>query len=165
MVHCARDVQKVHTYRLNAFDSGDAGPLGYVEEGVVRWLHACPTGADTGARMDWQRWAAVDWPRVEIVMNYVGASGAIVRALCAAPAIGAQPVRGIVVAGTGNGTIHKDLEHGLLEAQAQGVRIVRATRCAQGVVVPSAANGGLAHSEGLPPVKARIALMLEMMAE
>ncbi|MFZ2305791.1 MAG: asparaginase [Rhodoferax sp.] len=165
LVHCARDVQKVHTYRLNAFDSGDAGPLGYVEEGVVRWLHACPTGADTGARMDWQRWAAVDWPRVEIVMNYVGASGAIVRALCAAPAIGAQSVRGIVVAGTGNGTIHQDLERGLLEAQAQGVRIVRATRCAQGVVVPGAANGGLAHSEGLPPVKARIALMLEMMAE
>lgn len=164
-IHCARDLQKVHTYRLNAFDSGDAGPLGYVEEGVVRWLHDYPTDANTDSRMDWQRWTAVDWPRVEIVMNYVGASAACVRALCAAPAIGAQPVRGIVVAGTGNGTIHQDLESGLLEAQAQGVRIVRATRCAQGVVVAGSATGGLAHSEGLSPVKARIALMLELMAE
>jgi len=164
-VHCARDVQKVHTYRLNAFDSGDAGPLGYVEEGAVRWLHACPTTANMDARMDWQRWATVDWPRVEIVMNYVGASGASVRALCAAPAIGAQPVCGIVVAGTGNGTIRQSLELELLEAQAQGVRIVRATRCALGAVVPGAATGGFAHSHGLSPVKARIALMLELMAE
>jgi L-asparaginase len=165
-VHCARDVQKVHTYRLNAFDSGDAGPLGYVEEGVVRWLHDCPTAANMDARMDWQRLAAVDWPRVEIVMNCVGASGASVRALCAAAADGAQPVRGMVVAGTGNGTIHQDLERGLREAQAQGVRIVRATRCALGVVVPGAAStDGFAHSQGLSPVKARIALMLELMAE
>jgi L-asparaginase len=164
-VHCARDVQKVHTYRLNAFDSGDAGPLGYVEEGAVRWLHACPPTGDSDARMDLQRWATVDWPRVEIVMNYVGASGASVRALCATPADGAQPVRGLVVAGTGNGTIHQDLERGLREVQAQGVRIVRATRCEQGAVVSGAATGGFAHSRGLSPVKARIALMLELMAE
>ena len=32
-IHAAADVQKVHTYRLQAFDSGDAGALGYVEEG------------------------------------------------------------------------------------------------------------------------------------
>lgn len=164
-VHCARDVQKVHTYRLNAFDSGDAGPLGYVEESAVRWLHACPPTGDTDVRLDLQRWATVDWPRVEIVMSYVGASGASVRALCAAPAEGAQAVRGVVVAGTGNGTIHQDLERGLRDVQAQGVRIVRATRCALGAVVSGAATGGFAHSHGLSPVKARIALMLELMAE
>ena len=32
-VHSARLVQKVHTYRTDAFDSGDAGPLGLVEAG------------------------------------------------------------------------------------------------------------------------------------
>lgn len=164
-VHSARDVQKVHTYRLNAFDSGDAGPLGYVEEGVVRWLHACPAVANADVELDWRRWFDVDWPRVEIVMSYAGASGASVRALCAAPADGAQPVRGLVVAGTGNGTIHQDLERGLREVQALGVRVVRATRCAQGVVVPGVASGGFAHSQGLSPVKARIALTLELMAE
>jgi L-asparaginase len=35
-VHSGVDVQKVHTYRLDAFASGDAGPIGYVEEGAVR---------------------------------------------------------------------------------------------------------------------------------
>src|SRR5690349_5601679 len=36
VVHAAVDVQKTHTYRLDAFASGDAGPLGFVEEGQVR---------------------------------------------------------------------------------------------------------------------------------
>jgi len=37
-VHGALEVQKTHTYRLDAFSSGDAGPLAYVEEGSVRLL-------------------------------------------------------------------------------------------------------------------------------
>ena len=31
---CGSQVRKVHHYRLDAFDSGDAGPLGLVEQGV-----------------------------------------------------------------------------------------------------------------------------------
>ena len=41
-VHSALDVQKTHTYRVDAFGSGDAGPLGYVEEGCVRWVKIGP---------------------------------------------------------------------------------------------------------------------------
>ena len=37
-VHGAPDVQKVHSYRIDAFSSGDAGPLAYVEEGRLRML-------------------------------------------------------------------------------------------------------------------------------
>ena len=46
-VHGARDVQKVHPYRLDAFSSGDAGPVAYVEEGRLRVLRA---GSDHEAR-------------------------------------------------------------------------------------------------------------------
>ncbi len=35
-VHGAGAVRKVHPYRLDAFSSGDAGPLGVVEEGALR---------------------------------------------------------------------------------------------------------------------------------
>ena len=41
-VHAAPDVRKVHTYRVDAFGSGDAGPLARVEEG--RAARACATG-------------------------------------------------------------------------------------------------------------------------
>lgn len=165
VVHAARDIQKIHPYRLSAFDSGDAGPLAYVEEGHVRWLHACPVAeiaANSGLLVALSR---DTWPRVEIVMSYAGATGATVRALCAPSVDIAQPVvQGIVVAGTGNGTIHHELESALREVQAQGVRVVRTTRCAYGDVVAGNAVGSFAVLQGLSPVKARIALMLELMA-
>jgi L-asparaginase len=163
-VHAAHNVQKVHPYRLNAFDSGDVGPLAYVEEGHVRWLHACPGPEADGSGFPIAMLAESEWPRVEIVTSYAGATGATVRALCADSKGTAQAVRGIVVAGTGNGTIHRDLEAALREAQAQGVQIVRGTRCAYGSVVTGGADGNFTHSDGLSPVKARIALMLDLLA-
>ncbi|MES2948788.1 MAG: asparaginase [Pseudomonadota bacterium] len=162
-VHSARDVQKIHTYRLNAFDSGEAGPLGYVEEGSVRWLHACPTTVAIEAGSV-EQLPETAWPRVEIVISYVGATGATVRALCQASADAVQPVRGIVVAGTGNGTIHEDLETALREAQAGGIRVMRATRCGRGSVVAGVSTSDLPHSHGLSPVKARIALVLDLLS-
>jgi L-asparaginase len=163
-VHSARDVQKIHTYRLNAFDSGDAGPLAFVEEGRVRWLHACPVGETPMPDFPVTGLSKEPWPRVEIVISFAGATGATVRALCAAPTGSAQPVQGIVLAGTGNGTIHQDMESALREAQAHGVRVVRSTRCAYGGVVAGAAAGDFPDSQGLSPVKARIALMLKLMS-
>ena len=161
-IHSARDVQKVHPYRLNAFDSGEAGPLGFVEEGRVRWVHPCPAVGAPVSSLSVPRMSSVEWPRVEIIMNYVGATGATVRALCRVPAADEPPVRGLVVAGTGNGTVHEDLLLALREAQALGLAVVRATRCAQGCVVPSSAIGELPDSQGLSPVKARIELALEL---
>lgn len=168
-VHAAHAVQKVHPYRLHAFDSGDAAALGYVEEGVVRWVQRCPeqnqNPACTPELLEHWSQASQPWPRVEIVMNYVGATGATVRALCAAPPDSGAAVQGIVVAGTGNGTLHHDLEAALWQAQRQGVRVVRATRCPQGCVVPGAgSDAALPHAQGLSAVKARIALMLDIMA-
>ena len=164
-IHSARDVQKIHPYRVNALDSGDLGPLGYVEEGVVRGVRCWPCEPVVDTRgVSLAMWEE-PWPRVEIVMNYVGATGATVRALCAAASDGSARVRGIVVAGTGNGTLHKDLERALWEVYAQGVRVVRASRCAYGSVVPGKDLGdAFPHSNGLSPVKARIAMMLELMA-
>ena len=89
-------------------------------------------------------------------MNYAGASGALVDALVT------QGVQGLVVAGTGNGTVHETLEAALLTAQAGGVQIVRATRCVGGRVM-ARADDRFPTSNGLSPVKARIAMMLDLM--
>ncbi len=157
VLHLPQDAAKVHPYRLDAFGSGDAGPLGFVEEGRLRVLRpwaAAPAGAaGLLARLE----DGAPWPRVEIVLNHAGAGGAVVDALVA------QGVRGIVAACTGNGTLHRDLEAALLRAQSQGVRVVRSTRCAQGQVLGHAGDK-LPHAGGLSPVKARIQLMLELMA-
>lgn len=162
----ALEVQKVHPYRLDAFNSGDAGPLGYIEEGAVRLLRNWPVAtADVGESRLENMASPTNWPRVEIVMNYAGASGIQVDALLSHS--GAQnpdvpPLRGLVVAATGNGTIHHDLHAALLRAQAAGVQVVLATRCASGQVLPMPGRA-FPDSQGLSPVKARVAMMLALM--
>ncbi|UUZ75884.1 asparaginase [Polaromonas sp. P1(28)-13] len=159
-IHSARDVQKVHTYQVDAFSSGDAGPVGYVEEGTVRLLRNWPSAQEGWAQPAIKNIAnltdVADWPRVEIVMNYAGASGAVVEALLA------QGVQGLVVAATGNGTLHHALEAALLKAQAAGVKVVRATRCLNGRVL-SKPGDAIPDSQGLSPVKARVDLMLRLL--
>ena len=164
-VHGARDVAKVHTYRLDAFDSGDAGPLACVEEGQVREFRrweGChedrPADASALARL----MAVSDLPRVELVTSHADSDGSLVRGLLAFP--GERPLRGIVVAGTGNGTVHRALAAALTEAQAQGVRVKLTSRCAEGRVV---SHAGLAFEDagGLSPVKARLALALDLLED
>ncbi|NVO07168.1 MAG: asparaginase, partial [Rhodoferax sp.] len=122
-VHAAAQVQKIHPYRVDAFDSGEAGPLGLVEEGQLRLLSDFPVADRAQPAVDMARLQATGWPRVELLTSHAGAGGALVRALLL-PQQGIAPLRGIVVAGTGNGTIHKELEAALLEAQACGVRVL-----------------------------------------
>lgn len=158
-IHSGIDIQKVHTYRLDAFASGDAGPVGYVEEGEVRRVREWPEGSASQASKLFEA-TSVQWPRVEIVMSHAGASGAVIEALLQPNA--ADPVRGLVLAATGNGTLHHALEASALKAQDAGVAVVRATRCANGRILPKAGDQ-LRDAAALTPVKARIALMLELL--
>lgn len=161
-VHTALDVQKAQTYRLDAFTSGDAGPLSYVEEGQLRLLKHWPQTQAGYAFVAIDKIAELtSWPRVEIVMSYAGCSGEVVDALLR-PGAQATPLHGIVVAATGNGTIHQELEVALRRAVQMGVKVVRATRCAYGHVL-AVERAEFEHFNGLSPVKARIALMLALM--
>ncbi len=160
VVHRAADVQKRHTYRLDAFSSGDAAPIAYVEDNRLRLLGNWPAAHEIRARAAIENIATLQsvicWPKVEVVMNYAGAGGGVVHALIAAG------VQGLVLAGTGNGTAHNELDAALKVAQAGGIRVVRATRCPDGHVL-ALAGDVFETSKGLSPVKARIALMLALM--
>jgi len=154
VVHSATDVRKRHSYRVDAFGSGDAGPLALLEEGALRQLRAWPTGEPLG--LDCLTLGPFDWPRVDLVTSHAGVDGCLVRAL---RGLGAK---GIVVAATGNGTVHHLLEAALLEAQREGVQIMRATRCADGAIVGDA-PGTLPSAVALSPVKARVELLLRLL--
>lgn len=154
-IHDAVHVSKVHNYRLDAFDSADAGPIGFVEDGHVRLVRPWPS-IDTGRGNPLARWEAAELPWVEILTSHACARGTVVQSLRDAG------VAGIVVAGTGNGSLHATLEAALLQAQTQGIRVVRSSRCGAGRVLPGAADR--LPSTHLSPVKARIALQLELLA-
>jgi L-asparaginase len=162
-IHSAAHVQKVHPYRTDAFDSGEAGPVGLVEEGRVRLLGEWPGVRISSPNLSAAALPSDAWPRVELLISHAGATGAVVRALLKHDADEA-PLRGLVVAGTGNGTIHKSMETALLDAQAQGIRVVRVSRCAYGQVVSGSLTdrSGAFAAAGLSGVKARIALMLDI---
>jgi L-asparaginase len=162
-IHNAMHVQKVHPYRVDAFDSGEAGPIGLVEEGRVRLLTAWPE-PDSGIQSaDLVYLKANGWPRVELIMSHGGAGGALVRSIVS-PAAGDQAVAGLLVAGTGNGTIHKDLELALRAAMDRGIRVVRVSRCAYGQIVGASTGNRSTEFEAcnLSAVKARIELMLSI---
>jgi L-asparaginase len=171
-VHHALAVQKVHTYALNAFSSGDLalGELGLVAQVIndqVLWRSVFQqfleekwqiAGINTArAAMDLVVNVAAqkfDWPRVEIVLNHAQATGSVVRALLSA-STAQDALRGIVVAGTGNGTVSESLQSALDEAQSKGVEVVITSRCAW---------GGIHDASGLSAVKARIELILRLVS-
>ena len=153
-VHSGLEVRKVHPYRLDAFSAGDRGPLARIEQGRLRQLRAWPDGQALGlSRLP----AGTDpWPWVEIVTSHADARAGGVQALVA------RGVRGLIVAGTGNGTVHQALEEALLQAQAAGVRVWRVSRCLDGTVI-DAGTPALPSAGSLTPVQARIEMALQLM--
>ncbi len=150
-VFASPDLRKLHTYRLDAFSSGDAGPLGRIEEGQLRCFRPWPGGVAIGLACIARD--PLQWPRVEIVLNHAGADGAVVDALLE------QGIDGLVIAGTGNGSLSAGLAAAAQRAAAAGVAVLRASRCALGSVIVGAA-GELESAGPLSAVQARIELLL-----
>ena len=140
-VHAGQSVQKSNSQQRNPFMSQD------------NIMHPATLRVPSVAEV----LACKQWPRVEIVLNHAGADGRMVRALMAHDA-----PDGWVVAGTGNGTLHHDLASALLNAQKQGARVLRASRCAQGGVQSRDADV-FPHASGLTAVQARVALWLDLL--
>lgn len=157
-IHSARDVAKTSTYAVDAFQSPEVGALGWVQDGRVEFQRGVlrPHSAATP-------FAVVEaWPRVEIVTSHAGASRLCVDALVAAR------VNGIVVAGTGNGSIHSNMQAALADAARAGIAVVRASRVGSGHVMRNGAAPddalGFISAGSLNPYKARVLLMLALAA-
>ena len=154
LVHAAQDVQKMHSYRVDAFASADAGPLARIEEGRLYPLRDWPEGLALGLEQIEREAAA--WPWVEIVTSHAAAQERAVLALWQAG------VKGLVIAGSGGGSVHEDIKPALAQALAGGVAIALASRCAVGPVHAHVPAGWRVYP-GLNAVKSRIALTLELM--
>ncbi len=164
----AADLRKLHPYRLDAFGSGDAGTIGVVEQAGWRQFRSWPEGDRPHAGHLALGVAAAAWPWVEIVTSHAGADPRLIDGLIDGG------VRGIVIAATGNGTVHRAWAAALERAGQAGVAVVRATRCAFGALVGADSDGlqsavagralpALTGAGSLTPVQARIELMLALM--
>ena len=157
-IHGAQHVQKIHPHRLDAFSSGSSGPLGRVEQGRVHWA-AAPHLANPNAPAHHSlalQMPVADWPWVAVLVSHAGADVRQVKALVDAG------VKGLVVAGTGNGTVHAAWVAALKEAQSHGVAVWLTSRCMEGELLGQSFDFPVATA-GLNAYKLRISLMLALM--
>ena len=152
----AREATKTSTLRLQTFRAPDFGVLGHADPDTVA-IYRRPTRQRQPDTEFFVRGMA-QLPRVDVVMSYAGADGALVRAAAAA---GAQ---GIVVAGFAPGLITPDQRAALDACAEQGIPVVQSSRVGSGRVprLEVAQAKGTVSADNLTPQKARILLMLAL---
>ncbi len=161
-VHGARDVVKVDTTALDAFVSTNGDPVATVTSDGVTFRR--PTGRRHSVRSEFDAERLERLPRVDVVLTYQGAPSDVIKAAVDGRALG------IVVAGSGAGSLSGAQLEGLRYARARGLAVVRASRTLRGTVTTAqlADPDGQPNSEGhvaagdLGAVKARILLMLAL---
>jgi L-asparaginase len=128
-LHAAREVRKVHTSALAAFASPGYGRIGTVDgEWVVfhRTPDRRPPLPDPTGPL----------PTVDLIRLYAGSDARLLRASVSSGAAA------IVLEATGRGNANEQVLEGVREAVAAGVRVVVASRCAEGRVEPVYGRGG-----------------------
>jgi L-asparaginase len=153
-----RDVTKDSTYRVQAFQSRDIGPLGFAEaDGKVVYYHYPERKHTLHTEFDVR--SAQSLPRVDIVLSYVGADGTMIEAAVKAGA------KGIVSAATGAGRPTPLEDDAFDKAYAEKkVLMCLSSRVASGRVVrsPGLVKRGFVAADNLQPWKARILLSLAL---
>jgi L-asparaginase len=157
-IYNARDVTKNATYRVEAFQSRDLGPLGFADnDGKIVYYHQPVKKHTIGTEFDVR--ALHSLPRVDVVVSYVGADGTMIEAAAKAGA------KGIVSAATGAGRPTPAEDAAFDRAYREnGMLMCLCSRIASGRVVrsPGLAKRGFVAGDNLQPWKARILLALAL---
>ena len=157
-IYSGRDVTKTATYRVQAFQARDLGPLGFADaDGKVVYYHQ--SAKKHTAQTEFDVRALQSLPRVDVVVSYVGADGAMIDAAAAAGA------KGIVSAATGAGrpTPAEDEAFDRVYKE-KGVMMCLCSRVGSGRVVrsPGLTRRGFVAGDNLQPWKARVLLALAL---
>ncbi len=157
-IQYARETQKMHTTRMDTFASPNRGIAGMMNTGKAFFYSTNPVRHTTKSEFSIADLTVANLPRVEVVYSYANLGGELIDTLVA------QGVKGIVLAGVGDGNSTDAALAALEKAAKQGVAVVRCSRTGAGVVdrnveVNDDKLGFIAGME-LNPQKARILLML-----
>jgi len=160
-IHYAREAQKTNTTELDTFHSPNRGRAGVISVGKIEFFSQNTTRHTTKSEFTVDGKSAGDLPRVEIVYSYENLGPEIIDFLVK------QGVKGIVLAGVGDGNSTDAVIAALSAAAKKGVAVVRSSRTGSGLVVRNVEVDddklGFIASMELSPQKARILLMLALM--
>ena len=156
-IYSGRDVTKTATYRVQAFQGRDLGPLGYADaDGKVIYFHRTEKKHTLNTEFDVRKLQSL--PRVDVVVSYVDADGVMIDAAVAAGA------KGMISAGTGAGRPTPAEDEAFDRACKKGVIVCIGSRVGSGRVVrsPGLIRRGIVASDNLQPWKARVLLALAL---
>lgn len=158
----AAGVRKVNTSALDAFACADGQDIpvedvlsGEAADAVIARAQRAAAPHDATAWCDLRALERQHWPWVEVVTCVAGGDGQVVDLLVSAG------VNGLVVAATGHGTVHENVQAALSRAQSAGVKIMVASRVGLGGVYR--AHTPWATSHALSPAQSRVHLILELL--
>ncbi len=154
-IQSARDVTKTDSYRVETFQSGHMGFLGYADsDGAVIYYRKPERKHTADSEFDLSN--VQELPQVDIAYAYAGVNGTVVDALVEAG------VKGIVAAGLGSGGSPSPFMSALRRAIAASVPVVISTHVGTGRVLQTRrfTEDGYIVADNLHPKKARILLML-----
>jgi len=155
----AREVTKTDGFRMDTFDARLYGPLGVVNQNVIRVMRApartqaCGTDA-WATPFDLATIAVEDLPTVDVIMTHIQASPAIIEGSVAGGA------KGIVIAGHGPGGISNFQTEARDAALASDVVIVGTSRTGGEGLYDD--GGATINAGDLQPLKARMLLQLSL---
>lgn len=146
---------KTHTLNLNAFSSLNFGDLGYVIDKEIIFYENISNN-----KLYFDLKNVSKFPKVDILYTYSNDGSAI-----AAKALFENQTKGIVIASSGCGSIHKYQKEVLKELLKQGLKVIVSSRVHEGKVVLSKEDEelGFISANYLNPQKARILLMFALL--
>ena len=156
-INGARDVTKTNTSNIATFKASELGLLGYFANGEPYFYKESTRRNTINSEFDVSNLKQL--PRVDIIYTHGNDDRVLIDAAVKAGA------KGIVYAGSGMGSIHRDAEPGLVDAQKKGVVIVRSSRVGNGMVIAGSEQYTKEHfleGDTLNPQKARILLQLAL---
>ncbi len=160
-IHYAREAQKMNSTSLNTFQSPNRGRAGVMNVGTIHIFNKNTTRLGAKSEFSVDGKTTNDLPRVEIIYSYANLGPEMVNFLVK------DGVKGIVLAGVGDGNSTDAVIAALSDAAKKGVVVCRATRTGSGLVVRNVEVDddklGFITSMELSPQKARILLMLGLM--
>ncbi len=155
-INGAREGTKTSTTQVETFRSHDMGYLGYVAKNKPVFYRQSTRRHTADSEFDVSKLEAL--PKVEVLFGYADPGPEALEGVLSGK------TAGVVVAGTGNGSLFNAYRAKLNEAVKKGVVVVRSSRTGTGFVTHEATDDqtGLVSSDNLLPQKARILLMLAL---
>lgn len=159
-INAARDTTKTNTLRVETFRAPELGILGYVDEDRVAYYRATTKRHTASSEFDVTSLATL--PKVTILYSYIEPDAGLIQAAIKGGA------KGIVFAGTGNGTLSifesDAVKEVLAMPAANRPALVRSSRVGNGRVTPTTEFDAMdiVAADTLTPQKARILLMLAL---